>query len=87
MENTLRSIENSGRSLVSLIDDWSPPQREKRVCYCGTTISIYNPEDVCHVCLRKREREIDDSTTDETAPRKTKRRTVRRTATAMLGAG
>jgi hypothetical protein len=44
-------------SMISLVEDWSPPQKPIRRCQCGTRISIYNPHEMCHVCRCKAEAE------------------------------
>lgn len=40
-------------SMVSGIEDISPPQKQKRYCPCGTILSQYNPETICYLCQRK----------------------------------
>jgi hypothetical protein len=48
----MKGYENQER-VVSGVEDWSPPQRERRRCGCGTIIRQSNPETHCEVCLRK----------------------------------
>lgn len=46
--------------IISDVEYWAPPQPPKRTCPCGTTMSMYNTDDFCFICQRKRDKEDDE---------------------------
>ena len=55
--SNMRFDYEHNKPIVSLIDDWSPPQPPKIRCDCGTILRRTNPDKMCESCKRKLDKE------------------------------